>query len=462
MAKILESIFNNKENINEVVKKQSNTKNAEGYTDNFDDFEQNYGVFKIGVFGIGGAGCNMVAHMVKNRKWDDNVEIVAFNTDLAALRSLSGYNCHRFLLGKQLYRGAGSGGDPNVGQSAAENDRDQIHNFLKDKDIVFLLAGLGKGTGSGATPIFAQIAKELGVCVVSIVNLPSIQAEGQIVYEKALRSFKNITEFTNSYSTISNDRIIELDQEQNISLIEAFSRANEEVTNTIESIVNIINVPSEINVDFADVRNFFLNSKAFMFSSIEMLNDNYSKEKLISQVASSFKNSFCNLDIKNAKSVIANLDLCHNAHRKISADIKNSLVEISGNDKLWFVNGINSHEDDNKLKMNFLISSDQTEESCLNNSTNDKYLDSFINNKNNSDYMTDAQFNQNTKEMETLTDEKLKTINGILTRSIFEDDNGDDSFLKTTAHVTKHLSSDQCNDILTRAIDLDEKEQTNN
>ena len=112
--------------------------------------------------------------------------------------------------------------------------------------------------------------------------------------------------------------------------------------------------------------------------------------------------------------------------------------------------------------MNFLISSDQTEESCLNNSTNDKYLDSFINNKNNSDYMTDAQFNQNTKEMETLTDEKLKTINGILTRSIFEDDNGDDSFLKTTAHVTKHLSSDQCNDILTRAIDLDEKEQTNN
>ena len=423
MAKILESIFNNKENINEVVKKQSNTKNAEGYTDNFDDFEQNYGVFKIGVFGIGGAGCNMVAHMVKNRKWDDNVEIVAFNTDLAALRNLSGYNCHRFLLGKQLYRGAGS---------------------------------------SGATPIFAQIAKELGVCVVSIVNLPSIQAEGQIVYEKALRSFKNITEFTNSYSTISNDRIIELDQEQNISLIEAFSRANEEVTNTIESIVNIINVPSEINVDFADVRNFFLNSKAFMFSSIEMLNDNYSKEKLISQVASSFKNSFCNLDIKNAKSVIANLDLCRNAHRKISADIKNSLVEISGNDKLWFVNGINSHEDDNKLKMNFLISSDQTEESCLNNSTNDKYLDSFINNKNNSDYMTDAQFNQNTKEMETLTDEKLKTINGILTRSIFEDDNGDDSFLKTTAHVTKHLSSDQCNDILTRAIDLDEKEQTNN
>ena len=462
MAKILESIFNNKENINEVVKKQSNTKNAEGYTDNFDDFEQNYGVFKIGVFGIGGAGCNMVAHMVKNRKWDDNVEIVAFNTDLAALRSLSGYNCHRFLLGKQLYRGAGSGGDPNVGQSAAENDRDQIHNFLKDKDIVFLLAGLGKGTGSGATPIFAQIAKELGVCVVSIVNLPSIQAEGQIVYEKALRSFKNITEFTNSYSTISNDRIIELDQEQNISLIEAFSRANEEVTNTIESIVNIINIPSEINVDFYYVHNFFLNSKAFMFSSIEMLNDNYSKEKLISQVASSFKNSFCNLDIKNAKSVIANLDLCRNAHRKISADIKNSLVEISGNDKLWFVNGINSHEDDNKLKMNFLISSDQTEESCLNNSTNDKYLDSFINNKNNSDYMTDAQFNQNTKEMETLTDEKLKTINGILTRSIFEDDNGDDSFLKTTAHVTKHLSSDQCNDILTRAIDLDEKEQTNN
>ena len=123
---------------------------------------------------------------------------------------------------------------------------------------------------------------------------------------------------------------------------------------------------------------------------------------------------------------------------------------------------VHDREDDNKLKMNFLISSDQTEESCLNNSTNDKYLDSFINNKNNSDYMTDAQFNQNTKEMETLTDEKLKTINGILTRSIFEDDNGDDSFLKTTAHVTKHLSSDQCNDILTRAIDLDEKEQTNN
>ena len=138
MAKILESIFNNKENINEVVKKQSNTKNAEGYTDNFDDFEQNYGVFKIGVFGIGGAGCNMVAHMVKNRKWDDNVEIVAFNTDLAALRNLSGYNCHRFLLGKQLYRGAGSGGDPNVGQSAAENDRDQIHNFLKEHNIVFI------------------------------------------------------------------------------------------------------------------------------------------------------------------------------------------------------------------------------------------------------------------------------------------------------------------------------------
>ncbi len=437
---IIDEIINNQDgerkndNISEKIAKSQ-------FTNNFGELNK-YGNFKITVLGLGGAGCNVIAHMKTTRKWADNIKFWALNTDIGSLRRIS--ECTDvWLLGKELYRGGGSGGNPVIGENATNNDKESIAKIIEGTDLLFLIAGLGKGTGSGAMPVIAKLAKEKNICTICLMHLPSVQAEGSKVYENALESFKKVIENCNSYCTISNDKIIS-NNDDSISLLGSFMRANEEISNIVAIVTDIVNVPTTINVDFADVHNFFMNNHSFMISSIIIDNQKYTKRELFDKILRSINSSYCNLSIDKTSNILANIDICEDTSRNIIFDIKDVFVEISKNNDLWLVNGINYHKDDSKLKLNFLISSNGTYNNDLNSNINQKLVNEQ---KTFSNYENDFVTNKNLDEIQTsLTDEENKV--GISTEDFI--DNSDED--TKNIHRTRKLDSRECNRILTEAL----------
>ena len=445
---IIDEIINNQtderknDNISEKISKSH-------FTNNFDELNK-YGNFKITVLGLGGAGCNVIAHMKTTRKWANNIKFWALNTDIGSLRRIS--DCTDvWLLGKELYRGGGSGGNPVIGENATINDKESIAKIIEGTDLLFLIAGLGKGTGSGSMPVIAKLAKDKNICTVCLMHLPSVQAEGSKVYENALESFKKIIENCNSYCTISNDKIIN-NNDDSISLLGSFMRANEEISNIVAIVTDIVNIPTTINVDFADIHNFFMNNHSFMISSVSIDNQKYTKRELFDTILRSINSSYCNLSIDKTSNILANIDICEDTSRNIIFDIKDVFVEISKNNNLWLVNGINYHKDDSKLKLNFLISSNGTYNNDLNSVKNHQYTNEI---KNFTSYENDFVTNKKLDEIQTsLTDEENNV--GISTEN-FIDSNDEDT---KNIHHTRKLDSCECNRILTEALqdikDIDE------
>ena len=445
---IIDEIINNQtderknDNISEKISKSH-------FTNNFDELNK-YGNFKITVLGLGGTGCNVIAHMKTTRKWANNIKFCAINTDIGSLKRISEYT-DVWLLGKELYRGAGSGGNPVIGENAANNDKESIAKIIEGTDLLFLIAGLGKGTGSGSMPVIAKLAKDKNICTVCLIHLPSVQAEGSKVYENALESFKKIIENCNSYCTISNDKIIN-NNDDSISLLGSFVRANEEISNIVAIVTDIVNIPTTINVDFADIHNFFMNNHSFMISSVSIDNQKYTKRELFDTILRSINSSYCNLSIDKTSNILANIDICEDTSRNIIFDIKDVFVEISKNNNLWLVNGINYHKDDSKLKLNFLISSNGTYNNDLNLVKNHQYTNEI---KNFTSYENDFVTNKKLDEIQTsLTDEENNV--GISTEN-FIDSNDEDT---KNIHHTRKLDSCECNRILTEALqdikDIDE------
>lgn len=445
---IIDEIINNQtderknDNISEKISKSH-------FTNNFDELNK-YGNFKITVLGLGGTGCNVIAHMKTTRKWANNIKFCAINTDIGSLKRISEYT-DVWLLGKELYRGAGSGGNPVIGENAANNDKESIAKIIEGTDLLFLIAGLGKGTGSGSMPVIAKLAKDKNICTVCLIHLPSVQAEGSKVYENALESFKKIIENCNSYCTISNDKIIN-NNDDSISLLGSFVRANEEISNIVAIVTDIVNIPTTINVDFADIHNFFMNNHSFMVSSISIDNQKYTKRELFETILRSINSSYCNLSIDKTSNILANIDICEDTSRNIIFDIKDVFVEISKNNNLWLVNGINYHKDDSKLKLNFLISSNGTYNNDLNSVKNHQYTSEM---KNFTSYENDFVTNKKLDEIQTSLTDKENNV-GISTEN-FIDRNDEDT---KNIHSTRKLDSCECNRILTEALqdikDIDE------
>jgi cell division protein FtsZ len=253
-----------------------------------------------------------------------------------------------------MLRGAGSGGDPEIGRLSVQDSIQDIKQALTNTDLLFIVAGLGKGTGSGASPEIARIARELGILTVAIVNLPSIHAEGQNVFKNALDSYEILRKEVDSITTISNDKIINKSQ-QKISFIKAFEQANIEVANVIGEIVNMIDNASEMNIDFADIRNFFKKSPAFMANTISF-NETYSPKALRASLDTCFKNSCSDVEIKNESTrVLASFTICATTAASIVADARAIFRELAGNNNLTLVPGV-SYETKEGVKLSFLIS----------------------------------------------------------------------------------------------------------
>lgn len=212
---------------------------------NLDSFEP---VAKIVVIGVGGAGNNAVNRMIDENM--DNVEFYVANTDMQMLSLSKAAN--RIVLGANLTKGLGAGGDPEIGRKAAEESLEDIRKILEGKDMLFIACGEGGGTGTGAAPVIAGVARELGVLTVAIVTRP-FTFEGNKKKQYAVRGLEELSKNVDSIIIISNDKLLFL--ETNNSVVNAFSEADSVLAKSVKTVTDIILTPYLINLDFADVRN---------------------------------------------------------------------------------------------------------------------------------------------------------------------------------------------------------------
>lgn len=218
--------------------------NSDINSDDLDSFEP---VARIVVIGVGGAGNNAV-----NRMIDDNIRNVEFyvmNTDKQALASSKAPN--RVILGKESTRGLGAGGEPSVGKLAAEQSTETIKKIVENADMVFIAAGMGKGTGTGAAPVVAKIAKDAGALTIAIVTRP-FTFEGKKRTENAIQGLTNLKNVVDSIIIVSNDKL--LTSAGGVPIDKAFQESDHILAQSVKTVADLILVPGQMNLDFADVK----------------------------------------------------------------------------------------------------------------------------------------------------------------------------------------------------------------
>ncbi|MBI5450536.1 MAG: cell division protein FtsZ [Gammaproteobacteria bacterium] len=202
----------------------------------------------IKVIGVGGGGGNAVDHMLSADI--EGVDFICANTDAQALRNSS--TRISLQIGANITKGLGAGANPEIGKQAALEDRDRIAELIEGADMVFITAGMGGGTGTGAAPIVAQTAREMGILTVAIVTRP-FQFEGRKRMQVAEDGIRDLTQYVDSLITIPNEKLLSVLGKQ-VSLLDAFKAANDVLLGAVQGIAELITRPGLINVDFADVR----------------------------------------------------------------------------------------------------------------------------------------------------------------------------------------------------------------
>jgi len=214
----------------------------------FEFIEKTGQVAKLKVVGVGGGGCNAINTMIACNL--EGVEFIAANTDVQALKNSKA--SVRLQLGEALTKGLGAGADPHIGKNAALEDIDKIRENLEGADMIFIAAGLGGGTGTGAAPVIAEAAKALGALTVAIVTKP-FNFEGKRRRRIAEEGLKELADKVDSLIAIPNQRLISVVERQT-SFVESFKMADEVLLHGLKSISDLVTVPGLINLDFADVK----------------------------------------------------------------------------------------------------------------------------------------------------------------------------------------------------------------
>ena len=205
------------------------------------------------VVGVGGGGGNAVNRMIQNDV--RGVDFVAINTDAQVLRLSKAET--RLQIGKVLTKGLGAGADPEIGRQAAEESEEDIREILKGSDMVFITAGMGGGTGTGAAPVVAKIAKELGCLTVGIVTKP-FTFEGRKRQQQAIEGLKRLKPLVDTLVVVPNDKLITI-ADRNLTMVESFREVDNVLRRGVQGIAEIVTNPGLINVDFADVKTVMKN-----------------------------------------------------------------------------------------------------------------------------------------------------------------------------------------------------------
>ena len=252
---------------------------------------------KIKVIGVGGGGSNAVNRMIEHGV--RGVEFIAMNTDRQALNASRAEI--KIQIGEKMTKGLGAGANPEIGEKAAEENRSEITEILKGADMIFITAGMGGGTGTGAAPIVAETAKELGILTVGVVTKP-FTFEGRKRLSQAEQGIENLKEKVDTLVTIPNDRLLQI-AEKKTTMADAFVMADDVLKQGIQGISDLISVPNLINLDFADVQTIMYD-KGIAHMGIGLASG---ESRATDAAKQAIKSPLLETSIEGAKSVLLNI-----------------------------------------------------------------------------------------------------------------------------------------------------------
>ena len=267
----------------------------------FEDME--YEQFaKIRVVGVGGGGNNSIDHMVANKV--NGVDFVAVNTDVQALKKSTAND--KLQIGTKLTKGLGSGGNPEMGRKSAEESREDLKEILGGSDMVFVTAGMGGGTGTGAAPIVANVAKEMGALTVGVVTRP-FSFEGRRRAQQAEYGISELKEQVDALITIPNDKLLQI-VDNRTPMTDALAIVNDVLHQGIQSITDLISTPALINLDFNDVKSVMKDAGSALMGIGVAKGENRAVDTATSVISSPLLES----SIDGAQGVILNITGCNN------------------------------------------------------------------------------------------------------------------------------------------------------
>jgi len=276
----------------------------------------------IKVIGVGGGGGNAVNHMLKAEI--EGVDFICANTDSQALKASKAHNIIQ--LGNSITHGLGAGADPEVGRQSALEDRDRIEDVLGGADMIFITAGMGGGTGTGAAPIVAQVAKEMGILTVAIVTKP-FSFEGRKRCEIANSGIRDLSQYVDSLITVPNDKLADV-LGADVPLVNAFESADDVLLGAVQGIAQVITCQGLINVDFADVKTVMGEMGMAMMGSGKATGEDRAKEATEAAISSPLLE---HIDLSGAKGILANItagmDFCIGEFNEVGNIIKTVAAE---------------------------------------------------------------------------------------------------------------------------------------
>ena len=252
----------------------------------------------IKVIGVGGGGGNAVNHMIKAEV--EGVEFICANTDAQALKASGARSVIQ--LGNAITHGLGAGADPEIGRQSALDDKDRIMDVLEGADMVFITAGMGGGTGTGAAPVVAQVAKDMGVLTVAVVTKP-FSFEGRKRAEVANSGIRDLSQYVDSLITVPNDRLVDV-LGSDVSLVNAFEAADDVLLGAVQGIAQVITCQGLINVDFADVKTVMGEMGMAMMGSGKAQGEDRARVATEAAISSPLLE---HIDLAGAKGILANI-----------------------------------------------------------------------------------------------------------------------------------------------------------
>jgi len=277
----------------------------------------------IKVIGVGGGGGNAVHHMINSEV--DGVEFICANTDAQALNNLKTKTILQ--LGSNITKGLGAGANPEIGRQAAIEDRDEIADVLSGADMVFITAGMGGGTGTGATPIVAEVAKEMGILTVAVVTKP-FPFEGKKRSSIAEKGIAELSEYVDSLITIPNEKLLDVLGKE-ASLLEAFKAANNVLLGAVKGIADLIMHPGTINVDFADVRTVMSEMGMAMMGTGFASGEDRAREASESAIRSPLLED---VNLEGARGILVNIAAGENLSLGEFAEVGDTIEEFASDD----------------------------------------------------------------------------------------------------------------------------------
>ena len=296
----------------------------------------------IKVIGVGGGGGNAVHHMITNEV--DGVEFICANTDAQALNNLKTKTILQ--MGSNITKGLGAGANPEIGRQAAIEDRDEIADILSGGDMVFITAGMGGGTGTGATPIVAEVAKEMGILTVAVVTKP-FPFEGKKRATIAEKGIAELSEHVDSLITIPNEKLLDVLGKE-ASLLEAFKAANDVLLGAVKGIADLIMHPGHINVDFADVKTVMSEMGMAMMGTGFACGEDRAREASESAIRSPLLED---VNLQGARGILVNITAGENLSLGEFSEVGDTIEEFASDDATVVVGTVIDSDLDEEMRV---------------------------------------------------------------------------------------------------------------